>query len=162
MDTAGEQRMTIGALAKRTGVSIRLLREYDRLGLLYTMGRSQGNYRLFDDTATWCVRQINAARALGLTLKEVGELCAYRERHPAAPIGPQLRKMLRHALARVDERVADLLAVRGRILGLESALPAAEHTAAQVDGHTLFVPGDPDSRRGDTRRPGVPAAGSSG
>jgi hypothetical protein len=35
--------LTIGELSRRTGVPIRLLREYERLGLLYTLGRSGGS-----------------------------------------------------------------------------------------------------------------------
>jgi hypothetical protein len=46
--------MTIGQLARRTGVSIKTLREYERLGLIYTLGRSESNYRLFDESAFWC------------------------------------------------------------------------------------------------------------
>ncbi len=41
------QAMTIGQLSRRTGVPIKALREYERLGFLYTLGRSESNYRLF-------------------------------------------------------------------------------------------------------------------
>lgn len=50
-----QRLMTIGQLARRTGVSIKTLREYERLGLLYTRGRSDSNYRLFDEQTSWCV-----------------------------------------------------------------------------------------------------------
>src|SRR5262245_60134599 len=66
--------MTIGQLARRTGVSIKVLREYDRLGLIYTLGRSESNYRLFDESALWCVQVIGTLRSLGLTLKEIREI----------------------------------------------------------------------------------------
>ncbi len=55
--------MTIGQLARRAGVSIRALREYDALGLLYGLGRSDGNYRLFDDSALWCLQMIGSLRS---------------------------------------------------------------------------------------------------
>jgi MerR family transcriptional regulator, copper efflux regulator len=41
--------MTIGQLSRRTGVPIKVLREYERLGFVYTLGRSAGNYRLFGE-----------------------------------------------------------------------------------------------------------------
>src|SRR6266851_2525547 len=59
--------MTIGQLARRTGVSIRALREYDALGLVYGLGRSGSNYRLFDESALWCLQMIGSLRSLGLT-----------------------------------------------------------------------------------------------
>ena len=43
--------MTVGQLSRRTGVPIKVLREYERLGFIYTLGRSDSNYRLFDDSA---------------------------------------------------------------------------------------------------------------
>lgn len=50
--------MTVGELSGRTGVSVRLLRECADTGLVYTVGRGAANYRLFDDSALWCVRWI--------------------------------------------------------------------------------------------------------
>ena len=43
--------MTVGELARRTGLSIRRIREYERLGLIYSAGRREANYRLFDEVA---------------------------------------------------------------------------------------------------------------
>jgi MerR family transcriptional regulator, copper efflux regulator len=45
--------MTIGRLSRRTGVLVKVLREYEDMGLIYTVGRSAGNYRLFDEDALW-------------------------------------------------------------------------------------------------------------
>lgn len=66
--------MTVGTLSRRTGVPVKLLREYEDAGLIYTAGRSEGNYRLFDDEALWCVEVITSMRGLGLTLAEIREL----------------------------------------------------------------------------------------
>lgn len=44
--------MTIGGLSRQTGVPVKTLREYEDLGLIYTVGRSAGNYRLFDAEAS--------------------------------------------------------------------------------------------------------------
>src|SRR5258708_23139431 len=43
--------MTIGQLSRRSGVPIKVLRDYGDLGFLYTLGRSESNYRLFDQEA---------------------------------------------------------------------------------------------------------------
>jgi MerR family transcriptional regulator, copper efflux regulator len=57
--------MTIGELARRTGLSIRSIRRYEGLGLIYSAGRSRGDYRLFDESALWCARVIRNLRSLG-------------------------------------------------------------------------------------------------
>ena len=36
--------MTLGLLSRRTGVSMKTLRDHEDLGLIYTVGRSEGNY----------------------------------------------------------------------------------------------------------------------
>jgi MerR family transcriptional regulator, copper efflux regulator len=66
--------MTIGQFSRRSGVPIKVLRDYEDLGFLYTLGRSESNYRLFGEEALWCVQVIQGLRSLGLTLKEIKTL----------------------------------------------------------------------------------------
>jgi len=63
--------MTIGQLSRRTGVPVKVLRKYEDLGFLYTLGRSESNYHLFGEDALWCVQVVQGLRSLGLTLKEL-------------------------------------------------------------------------------------------
>lgn len=107
--------MTIGALARRTGVPVKALREYEDAGLIYTVGRSPGNYRLFDDTALWCVGVIGTLRALGLTLAEIRELTTVYLGRPDEPIGPHLARLLHTARTRTDAQIAELHQRRERI-----------------------------------------------
>ncbi len=51
--------MTVGELARRTGLSIKAIRQYEELGLIYSAGRSEGGYRLFDESALWCAEVIS-------------------------------------------------------------------------------------------------------
>gem|GEM_PF-4599269 len=59
--------MTIGSLSRRTGVPVKALRLYEDLGLIYTVGRSEGNFRQFGEESLWCVAVVGR-RALGLTI----------------------------------------------------------------------------------------------
>lgn len=100
--------MTIGALSRRTGVPVKALREYEDLGLIYTVGRSAGNYRLFDEEALWCVAVIGTLRGLGLTLAEIGDLAASYLQRSDEPIGPRLAEVLRTVRSRTENRIAEL------------------------------------------------------
>ena len=127
--------MTIGQLARRTGVSIKVLREYDRLGLIYTLGRSESNYRLFDESALWCVQVIETLRSLGLTLKEIRDIAVVYLERPDEPIGPYLGEKLNNVEARVQARIADLESLNQRIdefRGHYSAEPAAQTDLASI------------------------------
>ena len=139
--------MTIGQLARRSGVSIKTLREYERLGLLYTRGRSASNYRLFDEDVLWCLRVIGSLRSLGLTLKEIHEITALYVADPAEPIGPHLGEKLQAALRRIEARITDLEMLRQRINDFQSA------HAAELTGQTELDLLTADPRRSATKSP---------
>jgi MerR family copper efflux transcriptional regulator len=72
----GERLMTVGELARRSGMSAKAIRQFEGLGLIYSAGRSEANYRLFEESAIWCIQVIGNLRALGLTIKEIQQLAA--------------------------------------------------------------------------------------
>lgn len=130
--------MTIGALARRTGVPVKALREYEDAGLIYTIGRSAGNYRLFDEDALWCVGVIGTLRALGLTLAEIRRLTTVYLGQPDEPIGPHVATLLRAARTRTDAQIAELQRRRQRIEQFET-----EHAAQLAGSATDFRADDP-------------------
>ncbi len=107
--------MTIGELARRTDLSIKAIRRYEASGLIYSAGRTDAGYRLFDESALWCAQVITALRSLGLTIKEIEQLAGVYLSRPAEPIGPQLAALLDRAEARIDHRLAELQTIRRRI-----------------------------------------------
>ncbi len=66
--------MTIGELSRRGGLPVKALRAYTDMELVYSAGRSSAGYRLFDESALWCVAVIRGLRSLGLTVAEIREL----------------------------------------------------------------------------------------
>ena len=133
--------MTVGELSRRTAVPVKALREYHDLGLIYSVGRSAANYRLFDESALWCVEVIRTLRSLGLTIAEIRELAGAYLGQPSQPIGPQLADLLGAARRRIDRRIAELQAQRERIKEFEAAY------AADLAGHLAgFQATDPRSR----------------
>lgn len=100
--------MTIGVLSKRTGVPIKHLRRYEDLGFIYTVGRSAGNYRLFDETALWCVEVVSTLRSLGLTLTEMADLIEVYLSRPAGHFGPLLAQRLDAVRDRTRTQIEEL------------------------------------------------------
>lgn len=107
--------MTVGELARRTGLKPKAIRVYEGLGLIDSAGRSEANYRLFGESALHCVRAIRVLRSLGLTLKELQALAAACRERPGEPLGPRLAALLDGAERRIDEHLAQLGATRRRI-----------------------------------------------
>ncbi len=67
-------RMTVKEVSKLTGVSIRTLQYYDKIGLLPPTGYTESGYRLYDDTAMERLQQILLFRELEFPLKVIGEI----------------------------------------------------------------------------------------
>lgn len=129
--------MTIGQLARRSGVSIRALRDYEGMGLVYRLGRSESNYRLFDDSALWCLQVIDTLRSLGLTLKEIRHISAIYCTDPGESVGPHLQQQLDRALARIETRLADLQGIRQRIMNFKAAHPTALAGEADLELYAI-------------------------
>jgi len=118
-----EELMTVGQLAARTGLTIKAIRELEGRGLIYSAGRSESNYRLFDSSALWCCEVIGNLRSLGLTLREIEQLAGIYLDRPQEPIGPRLASLLDEAERRIEERVCELDQVRERIRAFRAQRP---------------------------------------
>ena len=66
--------MTVNEISKLTGVSIRTLQYYDKIGLLKPAGYTQAGYRLYDDTALETLQQILLFRELEFSLKDIKKI----------------------------------------------------------------------------------------
>ncbi|GIH46979.1 DNA-binding transcriptional regulator, MerR family [Microbispora rosea] len=64
--------MLIGEVARRSGVSARMLRHYESLGLVRPTGRNEAGYREYSSEDIRRIFHIESLRSLGLSLREVG------------------------------------------------------------------------------------------
>ena len=98
--------LTIGQLARETGVPVSTIRYYERSKLLRPSARSDGNYRLYGGAALDRLRFIRAAQANGFSLEEVAALLAFRDGR-TAPCH-EVQELIEHRLADLDTRVKQL------------------------------------------------------
>ena len=66
--------MKIGEAARTTGISAKMIRYYEGIGLTGRAGRSAANYRSFDARDVNELIFVKRARALGFSVKEIGHL----------------------------------------------------------------------------------------
>ena len=66
--------MTVNEVSKLTGVSVRALQYYDKIGLLKPTEYTASGYRLYDDTALEMLQQILLFKELEFPLKEIKEI----------------------------------------------------------------------------------------
>ena len=70
--------LTIGRLAKESGVHIETVRYYERCGLIPRPAKPSSGYRKYPDGMVARIRFVKNAQALGFSLKEIGELLELR------------------------------------------------------------------------------------
>ena len=68
------QPMNIGQAAAAAGVSAKMIRHYEQLGLLGVVPRTEAGYRQYDADELRTLRFVAQARLLGFSIKQIGEL----------------------------------------------------------------------------------------
>lgn len=66
--------MDIGQAAKASGVSVKMVRHYEAIGLLPRVARTAANYRLYRAAEVHTLRFIRRARNLGFSIADIKEL----------------------------------------------------------------------------------------
>jgi len=101
--------LSIGAVAKRTGVAASALRYYEREGLIPRADRSGGK-RVWNEDILDRLALIAVAKSAGFTMAEIQTLLAGFARR--APPGQRWRKLAQRKLAELEERVAEVERMR--------------------------------------------------
>lgn len=112
--------LQIGELAARTGVSVKAIREYERLGLVYSAGRTAANYRRFPPEAVACVQAVKLWRSLGFSLKEMAGLARIVDHGPRDDVDRRLLAVLGERERDLTERIAALERQRDAIRGFRT------------------------------------------
>jgi len=99
--------LTIGQLAKQTGVASRTIRYYEQIGVLPSPSRSAARYRQYDQSGVQRLRFIRRARSLRVPLREIKTLVtALEEGRPGTR--PRLRALVRQQLLAVQHQSGEL------------------------------------------------------
>lgn len=99
-------RLSIGDLARRTGVHIETIRYLEKVGLLAEPDRTEGGHRLFDETHVRALGFIKRARELGFPPGDVRTMLALGG--PGNACCDEVRSIAVHHLGQVRSKLADL------------------------------------------------------
>ena len=111
--------LTIGKVAKESGVGIETVRFYEREGLLEQPARKSSGYRQYDSEAIARLHFIKQAQRLGFTLREIKELLALKLDPNATR--KQVKDRAVAKIADIDQRIADLKRMKKALAPLIAA-----------------------------------------
>ncbi|MCA1677095.1 MAG: heavy metal-responsive transcriptional regulator [Actinobacteria bacterium] len=168
--------MRIGEVAEQVGVNPKTIRYYEGIGLLPDPERLASGYREYTADDVDRLGFIRTAQRLGLSLSEISEILAFRER--AEPPCEYVLGVLDREVADLDRRMAEMAQLRDELITLKGKadrLPrdsscycaVIEHTRAVADegDRSVRVPTPSQSRRRGLSSAGaqaMPAAGPHG
>jgi len=110
--------MKIGELGRATGTKVETIRFYEKIGLLATPARTNGNYRDYSTGQLARLSFIRRARDLGFTLDQVRALLTLADDRDqsCSAVDAVAREHLDH----IDQKIADLSALRHELGDLVS------------------------------------------
>jgi MerR family transcriptional regulator, Zn(II)-responsive regulator of zntA len=122
----------IGELAAELGLNPKTIRYYEEIGLLPEPQRTPAGYRLYNEADRERLLFIGKAKAIGLTLQEIGETLTLRR------LGEQpcehVRYLLDQKLAAVDAQLQALTEFRQELVTLREEAATGQAAEAGVCG----------------------------
>jgi Cu(I)-responsive transcriptional regulator len=102
--------MNISQAAAASGVSAKMIRHYEAIGLVQKPRRSGANYRVYSESDVHVLRFVRAARELGFSMREIGELLdLWRDRRRPSR---KVKALVTEHLGELERRIAELQAMK--------------------------------------------------
>ena len=102
--------VAIGTAAQRAGISARMVRHYESLGLLADVGRTDSGYRQYTEADVHTLQFIRRSRDLGFSMEEIAELLTlWRDRSRASS---QVKHIAQQHIDDLSERIAQMQAMQ--------------------------------------------------
>lgn len=108
-EAIGRGLMDIGGAAKATGISVKMIRHYEAIGLLPKVARTFGNYRVYRDTDIHTLRFVRRARALGFSMGDIKELLSLWQNKSRS--SASVKKVAGQHVEELKRRLAELTAM---------------------------------------------------
>lgn len=122
--------MKIGELAGELGLNPKTVRYYESIGVLPAPARTSSGYRNYGEEYLGRLRFIRTAQRLGITLGEIREILAFRDRGEAPCTF--VREVLDTQVSSIDLRIRELQDLRGQLVELAEVADALPPSSAGV------------------------------
>ena len=107
------EAMNIGEAAKASGVSAKMIRHYEVVGLVPVPKRTESGYRQYNDNEVHTLRFIRQARDLGFSIHEIGELLSlwHNRKRPSRLV----KALAQVHIQALEQKAQELLAMKATL-----------------------------------------------
>jgi MerR family copper efflux transcriptional regulator len=105
--------MNIGEAAQSTGISAKMIRHYESVGLVAAPNRTDAGYRQYTAADVHTLRFIRHARDLGFSIAEIGELVSLW--HDRSRPSRQVKALASAHIQALDDKARELLAMKATL-----------------------------------------------
>ncbi len=102
--------VTIGQAAALSGISAKMVRHYESLGLLPGVGRTDSGYRQYSEAEVHTLRFIKRSRDLGFSMTEIAELVALWQNRRRA--SASVKRIAQQHVAELTQRIEAMQAMQ--------------------------------------------------
>ncbi len=143
---ADEMALTIGQIARRSGVSAKTIRFYEEIGLLPRPPRGPNHYRRYGLADLNRLLLLRRIRLLGLPLSSAKPLLIGASDARCGDVQRQLLSLVEQRLHAIDQEIAELHSLRETVAGYQRALaacpPADDTTFSDCPDMRCIAPSD--------------------
>jgi MerR family transcriptional regulator, copper efflux regulator len=105
--------MNIGQAAATSGVSAKMIRYYESIGLIPKTVRTEAGYRVYSDSAVHTLRFIRRARDLGFSVEQIADLVSlWQDRQRASK---DVKRVALEHVAVLERKIAELQQMAGTL-----------------------------------------------
>lgn len=101
---------TVGEASARSGVSAKMIRHYEQMGLLPTANRTEAGYRLYSEDDVHRLRFVRHARDMGFSLKHIEDLLSLWQNKTRT--SAQVKALAQAHLQTLNQKIAELQAMQ--------------------------------------------------
>ena len=102
--------LNIGEAAQASGVSAKMIRHYESIGLLPAARRTAAGYRVYGEQEIRVLQFIHRGRALGFSLERIAELLALWQDPSRASF--EVRQLAEQHIAELNRKIEELQAMK--------------------------------------------------